>query len=670
MPALPIDEQSSDAALLKAFAETQSEKPLRLLIARYSSLVFHSALRITGCPNLAQEVAATTFAILARKANRLKGGEGIGGWLHRTATYEAAKSARSERRHRRKIKALAQSTDTDNEMTLLDEPAWKEIVPHLDQAIQQLSSQDQNLIIERFYHDRELKEIAQSSGISESAIQKRSQRALRRLAKFLRKRGVAAASTSVLIAGLGLQFSPSAASAASVTTLTQSAIQLAPQLSLSTLLTHTITTMSTIKSATVGGAAVLALALAPLMLQQRTISRNQLELAELRKQLFHQEERSRPLAAVQLSPSDSSEQDPSGRALQEQTIIPSSRLRDLLSGDERPPQPEIDAFIGDNRSLSELEAMYEEASSVRTSERQRGALMKILFEIGKHDGQRAVELVASTIKSPSFRSRAIESAYRGWGTHDPFGAWKYVESLSPEERAIAPLGEIVFGAAMGDLKPQEFYRFVEANYEPLRNYSTARLWGALTHVYNEKDSRGMPGWIQGLPDGGLKHLASRQLVHHWGELDPNAARAWMEEHVDLKANPLAVHSLTTAWAEEDPLSAIDWLTSQPEDLQTPKNYEGLFGHWLRHDPINAAKWLADAEPSPLLDRPFEQYASKIKWTDPSEAMNWASSITEPDRRARAMKDIASTWRSRDPDGFSTYVTENPSDELLRSDKSN
>lgn len=279
-------ESASDGDLLGAFADEGSEKALSTLIDRYSGLVIGTAERVTGCANLASEAAGLTFAILARKAGRLCHCDCLGRWLHRTATYEASKIARSERRHRRKLAVLAKSTPgsqllTPPMVTTLDEPAWKEMVPHLDHAIEKLSSKDRQLIIDRFYHDHSLKEIARRLDVGEAAIQKRSQRAIGKLERILRKRGVTSATASVLVSGMNLQFSKPAMASLTNAILTQSAIQEASTLSLGTLLSHTFTTMSTMKSAATCGTLVLALACIPLGWQRLLIAKERRALEDL-----------------------------------------------------------------------------------------------------------------------------------------------------------------------------------------------------------------------------------------------------------------------------------------------------------------------------------------------------------------------------------------------------
>ena len=69
--------ESDDIALLKIFAESQSETAFTALVQRHVNLVYSAALRGTGNAHAAQEISQAVFIILARKAKSLTGGSSI-----------------------------------------------------------------------------------------------------------------------------------------------------------------------------------------------------------------------------------------------------------------------------------------------------------------------------------------------------------------------------------------------------------------------------------------------------------------------------------------------------------------------------------------------------------------------------------------------------------------
>ena len=63
----------SDAQLLRDYAAHGSEPAFAEIVARHTDLVYSAALRQTGSPELAREIAQSVFTDLARKARALAG---------------------------------------------------------------------------------------------------------------------------------------------------------------------------------------------------------------------------------------------------------------------------------------------------------------------------------------------------------------------------------------------------------------------------------------------------------------------------------------------------------------------------------------------------------------------------------------------------------------------
>jgi RNA polymerase sigma factor (sigma-70 family) len=187
--------ERDDIALLREFAAAGSETAFAALVERHVNLVYSTALRRTGNPHAAQEIAQAVFIVLARKAKSLGAKTVLAGWLFQTARLTAANYLRGEiRRQRREQEAYMQST--------LNEPetdAWRQIAPLLDEAMGRLGERDRNAVVLRFLENKSLAEVGAALGASEDAAKMRVNRALERLRKIFTKRGVD--STAAIIAG-------------------------------------------------------------------------------------------------------------------------------------------------------------------------------------------------------------------------------------------------------------------------------------------------------------------------------------------------------------------------------------------------------------------------------------------------------------------------------------
>src|SRR5215472_3280272 len=105
-----------DMQLLRQYAEKHSEQAFALLVARHANLVFSAALRKTGNPQAAEEIAQVVFIILAKKAGQLREGTVLVGWLYQTARLTSSAFLRTEwRRARREQEAAMKSPANEKE---------------------------------------------------------------------------------------------------------------------------------------------------------------------------------------------------------------------------------------------------------------------------------------------------------------------------------------------------------------------------------------------------------------------------------------------------------------------------------------------------------------------------------------------------------------------------
>ncbi len=183
--------------LLRAYTEGRSEAAFAELVQRHVDLVYSTALRTVGQPQLAQDVAQAVFVHLARKAGSIRKASALPGWLYRVACDQAANAVRGERRRRqREQEALKRNSTTGEESA-----AWGEIAPLLEEAMRTLPRRDQDAVVLRFFHGQSLRQVGEALELSEDAAQKRLSRALERLRGYFARRGVRV-SAAVLAGGL------------------------------------------------------------------------------------------------------------------------------------------------------------------------------------------------------------------------------------------------------------------------------------------------------------------------------------------------------------------------------------------------------------------------------------------------------------------------------------
>lgn len=177
------------------------------IVRRHVDLVYSAALRMVRDPQTAQDLTQAVFLALAEQAPRLVDHPVLSGWLHCTARNLASKSIRSDLRrcaHEQEAVAMNELIATDSDAV------WKEIAPHLDDALGELSQPDRDALLLRYFERKSAREMAQSLGITDDAAQKRVSRAVERLREYFSKRGVTvgASGLAVVISANAVQAAP------------------------------------------------------------------------------------------------------------------------------------------------------------------------------------------------------------------------------------------------------------------------------------------------------------------------------------------------------------------------------------------------------------------------------------------------------------------------------
>ncbi|MEY4385743.1 MAG: hypothetical protein RLY20_1026 [Verrucomicrobiota bacterium] len=262
--------EPDDQALLRQYAEQNSEAAFATLVARHVDKVYSAALRRTRNAHAAEEITQAVFVILAKKSGRLGAKVILAGWLYETARLTAVTYIRSEiRRTRREQEAFMQTTLNENA-----EDAWPHIAPLLDDALAGLSAADRHAVVLRYFDGKSLGEVGAALGASEDAAKKRVTRAVEKLRGWLTKRGVTLTATvlTAAISANSVQASPLGLAA----TVTATAKGTLISATITTLVNTTMKTMTWLKikfAVGVGVAALLAGGAATLAVSQ-TVGKN------------------------------------------------------------------------------------------------------------------------------------------------------------------------------------------------------------------------------------------------------------------------------------------------------------------------------------------------------------------------------------------------------------
>jgi RNA polymerase sigma factor (sigma-70 family) len=201
---------TSDLDLLGQFAREKSQDAFTALVNRHVNLVYSAALRQVRSPQLAEEVAQSVFADLARNAGKISGtgfqpANSVTPWLYAVTRRTAIDAIRKESRRQLREQIAVEMTNMN--ATAND---WMQIEPLLDDAMAALDETDRAAILLRYFENKNLREVGEAIGTNDDAAQKRVSRAVERLREFFSKRNVTmgASGLAVLISANAVQAAP------------------------------------------------------------------------------------------------------------------------------------------------------------------------------------------------------------------------------------------------------------------------------------------------------------------------------------------------------------------------------------------------------------------------------------------------------------------------------
>jgi RNA polymerase sigma factor (sigma-70 family) len=174
----------SDAALLEQYASSQDAEAFAELFRRYAGLVYGTCLRVTRSRDDAEDVAQECFLELARRAGSIT--SSLPGWLHAVArcrSVDALRKAASRRHYEEQAATRAQEDPG---------PAWAEIAPHVDHALDELPERLRLPIILHYLEGHSQSDVASELSVSQPTVSRRLDKGVAELRRRLRAAGVIA----------------------------------------------------------------------------------------------------------------------------------------------------------------------------------------------------------------------------------------------------------------------------------------------------------------------------------------------------------------------------------------------------------------------------------------------------------------------------------------------
>lgn len=188
--------QETDGHLLTRFATHRDETAFKTLANRHLGLIYHVALRRTGNRQIAEEVSQNVLCAVVRKAAGLaRHPDRLPAWLHRATLFESSKAMRSEASNQRRKQLL--HPDGIAATGDVETSAWNAALPVLDLALDRLPDADRNVVLRHYFEGKFFNQIGEEVSRPAATVQKQCRRALDKLRRLLRGKGVALSATAL-----------------------------------------------------------------------------------------------------------------------------------------------------------------------------------------------------------------------------------------------------------------------------------------------------------------------------------------------------------------------------------------------------------------------------------------------------------------------------------------
>ena len=523
---------------------------------------------------------------------------------------------------------------------------WRSVKPFLDQAINNLPPSDRDVLMLRYYENSSFKAISRQTGKSEDSSRKQASRALEKLAKLLRKRGIVAPS-ALLATGLGAYFGR----------------DLLP------LATHQVAQISLHSNLSVGTSSVLHNTTAIMSGYKLTLAVASL-IAFIPPWLqwkVNQKERQARREIVQTASHRSGHESP--------IHLPS------LRGNIAPP-----------RSLEELLSAIAAIADLPMALQRQAKSKQLMMSLCKEELHTVLSILqspstAELMRDASDRNELWRSLFTRWVRLDSDSATATLEGLED----LSPMYGLVEGwvginpqatdAYLASLPPSKLQERLmdcrwrtHAEQDPQRAIEMALLLDDLDAqaaaiqtiveaVSRDGDPSTIMDTIEKLEPGIDQQRWLQVLLQKLSESNPQEAFAKTIQYPEKKLQRNTLPNIMRAWAQTDPEQGLQMLISLPEEIRQDKVFES-YGYGLMN--IERTRWAlhqleSDDEKCALAHGLAQSY-----WANPhdflkltSEQFNDMRTLVEElppgSTRTRAEWDFAAVWSLKDSEQAIQWV---------------
>ncbi|HVR86880.1 MAG TPA: sigma-70 family RNA polymerase sigma factor [Planctomycetota bacterium] len=604
-----------------AYRARPGEDTLVALLRSQQDTVYNLCYQVLRHPQNAQDSAQQVLIQLLDVLPKISDGTHLRQWLHRAAFHVSLDLKKVQKRRREREERVA----TMDESRMPDEVA-DEVQLH----VSKLDDELRTLVVEHYFEQRPLAELAAERHVSPVAVWKKLDRAKEKLRDSLTRAGYASA-----LPGLESFFASLKPVAAPKGLLTKSILTKAATAALVGGAAVTLKLIATLAILVLGAAGALGFA----VIRQRD---------ERRRELVEQEAaraRVRPVAAAPkaAAPAPARAEAPAPQAA------------------AAPEPEEIEIF----KTGKEFQAAFRKAAEIKDDAARWKAYRRIGFLRTPEQFRRLENDIRARAGTSEYERDFIGGLMKEWMATDFKGLLDFMMRF-PSDKPMTrreKLEQTLLGA-------------VQMNREATLAYAKALSEeDGRSEILNKLAPPEVPkaDAVLGMPPGAERTQALQQLIRDWVSRDPRAAARWIDQALVAAEREQARSHFVAAWGLSDLRAAAAWVNETAAEKDRVGLLREIVGNTLHRDPKgafdlavesftakepwclemeNAFRLWSEADPqaagfflqSHPADNPqptgremrFEWISRTAKlWAlrDPSAALEWAEKLQGADRTA-------------------------------------
>lgn len=304
-------------------------------------------------------------------------------------------------------------------------------------------------------------------------------------------------------------------------------------------------------------------------------------------------------------------------------------------------------------------------STTSTPARTR-SLVVLIEELAKSDPKRALELAAAETNW-RLRDTLRNAALRGWASVEPIAAANHALAIRPEERRSAVEAVMQGAAANPPEAVKTALHLCQSDTEAAGDYGHYTI-AALVDVgaFDEAVRFGNQVGTDKYP------FLLKSAFFQWSRNQPQEALAAVDSIKDPLLKAQAYGEAISGWAWADGKSVAEYALALPAGSSRNDVLAEALPRWVEKDPVAATEWINKNDTGPEFDAGIEAVANlqSLVQTRPSNALELASNISDPSRRAHAMRAIFRQWATSDVTAARRYIdsTATPTDRAILNDE--